>query len=334
MYVFANVRTLPKTTPHAERGETPVKKGTLTEAARVCAFDGALFFAPDAEKRKSFAGALAHVTELESGAPETELTPTPGRRVGIEGGTNIGGLGERTLHLILKYMAEPDKSFHEVKCGRFFADIKRNGEITEVQTRNFRAMRKKLEAFTSAQDGEEPLKVTVVHPIAESKTLIWVDPESGELSGFRKSPKHESIYGAFREIYALGDLLGRKNLSFVFPVLACDEYKLKCGRSRDGKRFGAARLNRIPTEYLGEYRFADGSDFARLLPEELRSEKITVKKAAALLGLDARLAHSFLRSLCFAGCMRKCGKDGGGRADLYMYDNGTENEPKATEDER
>lgn len=316
----------------AEGGKPTVKKETLTEAARACAFDGAFFFAPDAEKRRSFAEALAHVTELENGAPETELTPTPGRKVGIEGGTNIGGLGERTLHLILKYMTEPDKSFHEVKCGRFFADIKRGGEITEVQTKNFRAMRKKLAAFTSAQDGEEPLKVAVVHPIVESKTLIWVDPESGELSGFRKSPKHESIYGVFREIYSLGDLLEHKNLSFVFPVLACDEYKLKCGRSRDGKHYGAARLNRIPTEYLGEYRFARGADFARLLPEELRSEKITVKKAAAALGLDTRLAHSFLRSLCFCGFMRVCGKDGGGRADLYMYDNGTENEPKATEE--
>ena len=49
----------------------------------------------------------------------------------------IGTLGEKTLHAVLKHYFEPDSSFHEIRCGTFFADIFNAEGITEIQTRSF-----------------------------------------------------------------------------------------------------------------------------------------------------------------------------------------------------
>lgn len=296
-----------------DKGVRSVKKGLTATAVELASSDS-IYFGATAQERGRFAEALGYVTELEN-LRGGRVSAQVGNSVGIEGGTNIGGLGERTLHLVLKYMAEPDRAYHEVRCGRFFADIMREDGIIEVQTRNLYSMKKKLAEFAAMTCGGEPMSVTVIHPIVESKTLIWVEPETGELSGFRKSPKREGIYGAFREISSLGEVLALGNVGFILPVLCCDEYKLKCGRSRDGKKFGAARLNRIPTEYIGEYRFTCPRDFLRLLPVDLLSAPFTVKSLCSSLGIDSRSSYSLLRTLSFSGVIRKCGKLA--RADLY-----------------
>ena len=62
-----------------------------------------------------------------------------------------------------------------------------DGEIIEIQTRQFNRMRGKLQAFL-------PLyPVTIVYPIPYEKWLIWIDEDSGELSKKRKSPKRDPL---------------------------------------------------------------------------------------------------------------------------------------------
>ena len=59
----------------------------------------------------------------------------------------IGTLKEKTLHAVLKNFYEPDISCHEIKIGRFVADILHENQVVEIQTRNFNSMRKKLDNF-------------------------------------------------------------------------------------------------------------------------------------------------------------------------------------------
>ena len=54
----------------------------------------------------------------------------------------IGTLGEKTLHAVLKKFYEPDISHQEIRIERFVADIFRDEEIIEIQTRSFNSMRK------------------------------------------------------------------------------------------------------------------------------------------------------------------------------------------------
>lgn len=84
-------------------------------------------------------------------------------RESLHGQNGIGTLGEKTLHAALKAYYEPDAESHEIKIGRYIADIVGENGIIEIQTRSFDKLRKKLEAFLSVAH------VSVVYPVAAVK---------------------------------------------------------------------------------------------------------------------------------------------------------------------
>ena len=53
----------------------------------------------------------------------------------VQGEKGIGTLAEKSVHSVLKYYFAPDETFHEQKIGRFVADIRIDGEIYEIQTK-------------------------------------------------------------------------------------------------------------------------------------------------------------------------------------------------------
>ena len=86
----------------------------------------------------------------------------------------IGTLSEKTVHAIFKDYYESDEDHQEIPIENYVADIYRDGEIIEIQTRQFNRMRGKLQTFL-------PLyPVTIVYPIPYEKWLIWIDEDSGE----------------------------------------------------------------------------------------------------------------------------------------------------------
>ena len=157
----------------------------------------------------------------------------------------IGTLAEKSLHAILKNYYEPNEDRQEIPIENYVADIFADGEIIEIQTRQFDKMRGKLAAFL-------PLyPVTIVYPIPHEKWLIWIDEESGSLSKKRKSPRKGNPYLVFPELYKIKAYLKDPNLRLRLVLLDVEEYKLLNGRSRDKKK-GASRYDRIPTELVRE----------------------------------------------------------------------------------
>ena len=155
----------------------------------------------------------------------------------------IGTLSEKTIHAVVKNYYEPDDEKQEVPIEGMYADIFTGKEIIEIQTRRFDQVRKKLERFL-------PLyPVTVVLPIPDTKWLIWIDEETGELSQKRKSPKRGSAYEAFKELYKIKPYLKKEGLTIVLLFLDMEEYRLLNGWSRDKKK------GSIPLRYI-RYTFS------------------------------------------------------------------------------
>lgn len=61
----------------------------------------------------------------------------------------IGTLSEKTVHAVLKNFYETDPAHQEIPVENYVADILRDGEIIEIQTRSLNAMRRKLDCFLS-----------------------------------------------------------------------------------------------------------------------------------------------------------------------------------------
>ena len=203
-------------------------------------------------------------------------------RVRAAGG--IGTLGERTLHAALKLYYEPDADLHEVGVGRYVADIKNTEGITEIQTRGFSSLAKKLDAFLP--EGQ----VTVVYPLAAKKWIAMLDPETGTLGEKHKSPKKETPLDALWELSFILPHIGDVNLTVRLPMLEVLEFRRRGGRRW---RNSTTRLERLPLDLIDEAALPavfTAADFAKAAK---RNQKFTQKA---------------LKTLCALGTVERCGK--------------------------
>jgi hypothetical protein len=228
-----------------------------------------------------------------------------GQRLGING---IGTLGEKTVHSVLKNYLSPDSINHEIKVAGFVADICTGHEIIEIQTRNFDKLRRKLRAFLSAAP------VTIVYPIPYTKWIRWVNPQTGEISPPRKSPRKGTPYAIFPELYKIKDFLLEPNLSLRIEMINLEEYKYLDGWSTD-RRKGSTRCDRIPTELVEEIIISKASDYELLIPAVLE-EHFSSKDYKKASGLPLHTAQTALNILYYVGVVDRSGKKG----NSYLYE--------------
>lgn len=219
----------------------------------------------------------------------------------------IGTYGEKTLHAVMKKYTEPDESKHEIKIGKFVADIADGTEITEIQTRSFNALRKKLEFFMLDH------KVTLVHPVAHIKWLSWVDGESGKITERRKSPKKASINDVYYELYKIKNLLTHPNLKIKIVYLELTEYRNLDGWSTDKKK-GSSRYDRIPEKIIETFEISGKDDYISVLPEGLPKE-FSAKDFAKCAHINAKRTGYAINVLKHVGAIKPAGNRG--RAVLY-----------------
>lgn len=234
--------------------------------------------------------------------------------IGIKRERNgIGTLQEKTVHAVLKNFYEPDPEFQEIHVEKFVADILREDEIIEIQTRNLNAMRKKLDTFL------KHYPVTIVHPIVHTKWLLWIDEKTGEISNKRKSPKKGTYYDAFFELYKIKPFLTNPNLHICLVLIDAEEYRLLNGWSKDRKR-GSVRYDRIPVELVDELYIGGGTDYCCLIPDGL-PKVFTTKDFAKQANIAVRYAGLGLNILKHVGAVNIVGKDG----HAYLYSSAAKN---------
>lgn len=214
----------------------------------------------------------------------------------------IGTLSEKTVHAVVKNYYEPDEEKQEIPIAGLYADIFTGKEIIEIQTRSFDQVRKKLDRFLPQYP------VTVVFPIPDTKWLIWIDEETGELSAPRKSPKKGSEYAAFRELYKIKSYLKKEGLCIVLLFMDMEEYRLLNGWSRDKKK-GSSRYDRIPLHITREIRLKEKEDYAALIPNSLTGEFTSLDFAKAAK-INKAQANQVLNILFYLEIVERIGKKG------------------------
>ena len=219
----------------------------------------------------------------------------------------IGTLGEKTLHAVLKNYYEPHEDNHEIKVGRFFADIVGEQGVIEIQTRNFGSLLEKLDNFLEFCD------VTVVYPLPALKYVAWLDMDTGEIGEKHRSPKKCRIYDAFQEIIRIKYALDNPRFHLVLCFLEIDEIRYLNGWSENKKR-GSSRCDRIPKDIIEEVRFDCVQDYRKFLPEGL-PEEFTSAHYAKACKINRQLASSGLNILNYLGLVERIGKKG----NSYIY---------------
>ncbi len=214
----------------------------------------------------------------------------------------FGTLQEKTVHAVMKLYYEPNIDYHEVPVEGYIADIYKEGRIIEIQNGNFNRLREKLKVFLPSYP------VTVVLPIPHFRWIIYMDGKGGELSSRRKSPVTGSVYSAFPELYKIKNYLRHPNLSFAFPLIDMDEYRLLSDTGH-GKRRKGSRYDRMPLSLYDEVFFERPEDFVQVIPYELE-EPFTVREFAKAAHIHRDLAQMTLHILFHMELVARPGKKG------------------------
>ena len=219
----------------------------------------------------------------------------------------IGTYSESTLHAVLKKYYEPDSQRHELKVGKYVADIVGHDGIIEIQTKQLFRMKEKIRAFLAVAT------VTVVFPVIKERSVVWRNAKTGDVVGRRKSPKHQNIYFAMEELYSLREFLHDPGFRFTVPVISAEDYK-DFNLDNNGRKTDIRRFDCIPTDLLEEEIFTCPADYVKLIPHGLPavfSSDDFAKKA----GIRRPLAGIVLNILFGIGIVERVGRNKKG----WMY---------------
>lgn len=219
----------------------------------------------------------------------------------------IGMLMEKNVHSIIKYYLESNKDYHEIKVDSFYADIKKDNHIYEVQTRSFDKLRGKLDLFLQTND------VTVVYPIDHKKWILWIDKEDGCVKEKNLSHHTGNINKVFKELYKIKPYLTNPHLHLKLLLIDLEETRILDGYSKDKKK-GSTKLNKYPLDLYEEVDINNLLDYKLFIPVGLRENFTSAiyAKQAKITKVEAQIA---LNILSYLDIVIRIGKNKNG----YIY---------------
>ena len=201
----------------------------------------------------------------------------------------IGTLSEKLLHATLKNYFTDEGDLKEQKFHGSVVDIYGKSGIVEIQTGGCYPLKKKLSRLSLY--GED---ITVVCPLMRKRTIFWIDPQTAELSGGRKSPKTGKPSDLLPELFYLSELINCRNFTVLLFLYDGEEYKIREGMHRGRTR--THRVERIPTEAVDLIEISCGYDLGALLPDNC-PERFLVQDFSNLTGLKGRQLWAALKLL-------------------------------------
>ena len=233
----------------------------------------------------------------------------------------IGTLSEKTIHAVVKNYYAPDEDNQEIPINGKYADIffapkggprslnedGNKGHIIEIQTRSFDRLRDKLKSFLPEYT------VTLVLPIPDHKQIIWIDPDTGEISK-GTNRKYGNDYTGFKELYKIKPFLTHPNLRICFLFMDMIEYKFLSGSSKNRKKHGACRFDRIPLDLTKEIHIDCTKDYMQFVPYNL-PDNFTSSDMAKAAGIPKRLVSTVIGIIRDVGIIEQIGKKGR----FYLY---------------
>lgn len=215
----------------------------------------------------------------------------------------IGILQEKPLHATLKWWVDHNPDHHEITlpCGKV-ADVYDGERVYEIQTGGFSPLRPKLEVLL------EQYPVTVVHPIPRRKYLSWINPETGETTPPRKSPKTGDFAQGLRQLIYILPLLDHPNLTVRLVLMDMEEQRIADGWGNGGKR-GSHRAVLLPLTLEDTLTLTCPADYGALIPAALPAA-FTAAQFSKVTRMQGRHLNGALKVLTHCGVIKREKKEG------------------------
>ena len=210
-------------------------------------------------------------------------------------------MNECSLHSEIKQVYSLSGDQFEVKLGNYIVDILRGNLVIEVQTKNFSALKEKLQVLT------ENHRVRLVYPLVEKKWITHVTKDHTVLNK-RKSPRKGRLTDLFGELVMIPHMIGEEN--FSLEVLLIDEEEVRCDDGKGSwRRRGFSIIDRKLLKVNDRILFQTKADYIKILPQGL-NEMFTNRELAKLAKISLRSVRQITYCLKKGGVIRLAGKKG------------------------
>jgi len=220
---------------------------------------------------------------------------------------HIGQLNEQPLHAALKAYCAQTAGQIEVLVDGYLIDVVSQGELIEIQTGNFSAIKPKLTELSKNHP------VRLVYPIAVEKWILKCPQAEGDAIQRRKSPKRGRPVEVFAELVSFPKLVLVPNFTLELVMIQEEEVRRYMGKRR-WRNNGWETEERRLIKVLDQRDFRGPVPFAGLLPPDL-PETFTTADIAARLAIPRWLAQKMAFCLREMGALGVVGKQG--RSWLY-----------------
>ena len=208
----------------------------------------------------------------------------------------INTYNESSLHRTLKTLYSFEEgSETEVDCdGKIYDIVDKNGNITEIQTKN---LSKLLAKSTAALHNRR--KVTIVHPIVLRKHIELYNGD-GKLVSRRMSSSKGSIYDIWDELTGLYPVLLEKGFTLEILEITMNERRIQTAEPVQSKncrrrfRKNWNKTDKVLDEIMFKRTFRSPRDYLSLIPKSCPSE-FCAKDLEKALASDPSLPSSAAR---------------------------------------
>ena len=194
----------------------------------------------------------------------------------------------------MKEYVEKNTEYHEIPVGSYIADIKKDDNIFEIQTQNFKALVNKVEYYINCG-----YNVSIVYPIIRSRYINWIKKDTNTVVNRRKSPLKGMYIDCLPEIYWIKHLFSTKKLNLKLVMVDIEDYRHMVG-------YKSTKDDKIVSSILEELNINKIEDLHKILPNNLPNEfssKDFPKSKNRILGSGLKL----LRELGVIQTIRKEG---------------------------
>ena len=212
------------------------------------------------------------------------------------------------LHLALQRYYAGETGLVETEIEGYRTDVLRDGVVYEVQTGSFASIRDKLQALVKTHP------VVLVFPIAQTKIVAHLDPDSGSLLRQRRSPRRGALTDVFEELLYITSFLQHDSASLEVLMTVKRELRQDDGKG-SWRRKGVSLVGHELLAILARHRFTCPADFLPLLPTDLPC-RFTVADLAEAMAVNRRMAGRAAYGLRQLGTIRRIGK----RGNAFLYE--------------
>lgn len=210
-------------------------------------------------------------------------------------------MNEYSLHSEIKRIYSLPGDHFEAKVDNYIVDILRGQLVIEVQTKNFSALKEKLQTLT------EKHQVRLVYPLSEKKWITYITKDNTVVNK-RKSPKKGRLTDLFRELVMIPQMIGDEN--FSLEVLFIDEEEVRCDDGKGSwRRRGASIKERRLLQVNGRILFQKKTDYLKMLPDSL-NQVFTNRELAKLAKIPVGTARQMTYCLRKSNIIRIAEKNG------------------------